>query len=124
MSRTSRTEWAKRVERWAESGLTAKEFAAETGLKASTLSFWKWRLGSEQRARSAAPEMTSAKRGRRGTAQRALPSVPTFVEMTPASTAVSRPLELVLRDELTLRVPVGFDEETLSRVLRLVGAAR
>ncbi len=91
MSRTSRSEWAKRVQRWAESGLTAKEFAAETGLKASTLSFWKWRLGSEQRAQVAAPEMTSAKRGRRGTAGRARPSVPTFVEVTPASTTPRTP---------------------------------
>ena len=46
MDRTSREEWAKRVERWGDSGLTAKEYAAEIGIKAHTLSWWKWRLSS------------------------------------------------------------------------------
>ena len=32
MARTSRAEWAKRVERWKESGLPAQEFGAETGV--------------------------------------------------------------------------------------------
>jgi hypothetical protein len=50
MSRTSHSEWAKRVQRWADSGLTAKEFDAETALKTSTLSYWKRRLGSTQQA--------------------------------------------------------------------------
>lgn len=49
MAKVDRAEWQKRVERWRDSGLSAKEFAAETGLKASTLSYWKWRLGAEQR---------------------------------------------------------------------------
>ena len=122
MSKTGRAEWSKRVQRWGESGLTAKEFAAETGLKASTLSYWKWRLGSEQRAPSQATAVT--KRGKRHGAERARASTPTFVELSrpPASSAV--PLELVLHESMTVRVPVGFDEATLSRVLRLVGAAR
>ncbi len=30
--------WAKRVARWSDSGLSAKEFASETGLNANTLS--------------------------------------------------------------------------------------
>ena len=52
MSRTSRAEWAKRVERWQDSGLTAKEYAAETGLNASTLSYWKRRLVSKAKGAS------------------------------------------------------------------------
>ncbi len=32
-----REQWAKRVERWKDSGLTAKEFAAETGINAQSL---------------------------------------------------------------------------------------
>jgi hypothetical protein len=31
MDRTSREEWAKRVERWGDSGLTAKEYAGRSG---------------------------------------------------------------------------------------------
>jgi hypothetical protein len=38
--RVGREEWAKRVERWADSGLTASEFAAELGINPRTLSYW------------------------------------------------------------------------------------
>jgi len=38
--RTARAEWAKRVERWADSGLTSKEFAAELGINPRSLVFW------------------------------------------------------------------------------------
>jgi len=122
MPRTSRSEWAKRVQRWGESGLTAKEFAAETGLKASTLSYWKWRLGSGQVARGS--HRATAKSAEPRRPERAHASGPTFMEVTPVPPTAAVPLELVLRDALTVRVPVGFDEDTLSRVLRLVGAAR
>ena len=37
MARATREMWAKRVERWADSELTAKEFAAEVGINAGTL---------------------------------------------------------------------------------------
>lgn len=42
--------WAKRIERWRDSGLTATEFAAEVGVNAKSLSHWKWRLhkGAQQ----------------------------------------------------------------------------
>ena len=30
---------------WRRSGLTAREYASERGLKASTLSWWAWKLG-------------------------------------------------------------------------------
>jgi hypothetical protein len=41
-NRASRDEWQKRVDRWKDSGLTAKEFAAETGINAGTLQFWSY----------------------------------------------------------------------------------
>ena len=48
MARDAREVWAKRVEQLADSGLTAKEFAAEIGVNANTLAGWKWRLSSRQ----------------------------------------------------------------------------
>lgn len=113
MSRTNRAEWAKRVERWRDSGLTAKEFAAETGLKASTLSYWKWRLGSQpKRSRRGAPAPGGMRAG--------------FVELerAPAVAAAPAALELLLAAGVVVRIPRGFDEETLSRVVRAVGTAR
>jgi hypothetical protein len=37
MAREKREVWAKRVQRWADSRLTAKEFASETGVNENTL---------------------------------------------------------------------------------------
>jgi hypothetical protein len=37
MDRESRETWAKRVERWRDSGLTAKEYAAELGINVRSL---------------------------------------------------------------------------------------
>jgi hypothetical protein len=44
MAKTTSAEWAKRVERWQDSGLTAKEFAAELNVNAGTLAYWKYKL--------------------------------------------------------------------------------
>src|SRR5437588_1547497 len=49
MARESRQVWVKRVERWRDSELTAKEFAAEIGINASRLQHWRWRLNAERR---------------------------------------------------------------------------
>src|SRR5512143_3004069 len=46
MARDAREVWAKRVERLVDSGLTAKEYAAEIGVNANTLAGWRWRLRS------------------------------------------------------------------------------
>jgi hypothetical protein len=46
--RTSREEWRKPVERWKDSGLTAQQYATELGIKASTLQYWKHRLGKPE----------------------------------------------------------------------------
>src|SRR5262249_27057562 len=45
----NREVWEKRIERWRESGLTAKEFAGEAGVNAGTLTHWKYRLAAERR---------------------------------------------------------------------------
>lgn len=42
--RLIREQWAKRVERWKDSGLSAKAFAAELGINARSLSWWRWQL--------------------------------------------------------------------------------
>jgi hypothetical protein len=44
--RESRMIWAERVARWKESGLSTRSFAELEGVKPSTLSFWKRKLGS------------------------------------------------------------------------------
>lgn len=73
--------WARRVARLERSGLSLRKFAAREGLKAGSLSFWKWKLAQQRSsaARAATP--------------------PKFVELTvterPAPAEVPR-LEVVL----------------------------
>ena len=122
MSRTSRAEWAKRVERWKESGLSAKEFAAETGLKASTLSYWSWKLASSGEVAGDQAESSSVMGGQK---RRRKSAAPRFVEVTaPAITTSPSMLELVLSGGVLVRVSAGFDEATLTRVVRAVEASR
>ena len=110
MGHEAREVWAKRVERWLESGLTLKEYASEVGVNPHTLAGWRWRLSLAQR--------TTA--------------VPTFVEVvstpearTPSAgrqeAAGSEPLELVLRDGHRIRIPVHFDAGALRRVVEALG---
>ena len=110
MERTSRETWAKRVERWQDSGLTAKEYAAEVGVNAHSLSWWKWRLSSGPKARERV-----LPRARRSTPRPPPTSPLTFVEMT--SAVVHESLEVVLPSSIRIRVPSTFDAPTLGRLL-------
>lgn len=113
MARETRETWKKRVERWAHSGRTAKEFAAEIGVNAHTLTYWKWRLSSEATRH---PRVAAT-------------AVPSFVEVVapllaaeaPPRSAVSQPLELLLPRGLVIRVPPSFDADALRRVVDVLG---
>jgi hypothetical protein len=108
--RTSRDEWKKRIERWRESGLTAEQYAAELGINAGTLKFWKYKLGR--------PE-TSA--GRRQPRQPKAPSVPLpLVEVRPVVVATASGFELDLSGGRRLRIPASFEAESLGRLLTVL----
>jgi transposase len=96
-----REEWAKRVERWKDSGLTAKEFAAELGINAGSLQQWAHQLkkGAVRAKRETAPHK----------------SAPRFVEVTPA-VAVPQGFDIRI-GRFTIAVPGGFDEGNLLRLL-------
>src|SRR5438105_5769662 len=99
--------WVKRVERRRDSGLTAKEFAAEIGVNANTLSQWRWRLAKEARECEAGNQP------------------PRFVEVIGTSSAKltrggeppPEPLEVVLPSGVRIRVTAAFDAATLRRVV-------
>lgn len=97
--RATRATWTKRVEQWERSGLSGADFAARMGVKEATLRHWKWQLGHDER----------------GDAKK-----PTFIEVTaPVSSRAA--LEVVV-GEVRVIVPVGFDEDTLRRLLGVVGS--
>ena len=108
--RESRDVWAKRVERWKESGLTARGFAAELGINQRTLSYCKYQLAKEgpsvRRARN--PRRTRSARG---------PKTPSFVAAQVREASV---VEVQVAD-VVLRLPVDVEAE---RVSELIGAVR
>ena len=108
MGQTSRETWAKRVERWKDSGLRAAEFAAEIGVTPSALSWWKWRLSKEGETQEASPR-------RRRRAKKVGISPVTFVEMSSPSAA--DPIEIVFPSGVRVRVPTGADTDSIARVL-------
>lgn len=103
--------WGKRVERLERSGLSVRTFAAREGLKAGSLSFWKWKLAQGQRPRAAPVSPIK------------------FVELTAAPAVTVAPaagagFEVVLRAGRTVRVPAGFDAAELGRLVVALEEAR
>ena len=113
MARADRATWAKRVERWKDSGLSAKEFGAEIGVSANSLSWWKWELGRKEQSR---PPKRRARR------RKTAVSPMTFVEM--AAPVRSNLLEVVFPSGILLRVPGAFDAEMLARVVEVLEKRR
>lgn len=118
-----RETWAKRVERWKDSGLSAKEFAAELGINARSLSWWRWQLSKTDTApRKRARRRRSATASTAITKPTATISPMTFVEMSaPISTDA---LEVILPTTVRVCVRPGFDDATLGRLLDVLEQRR
>jgi hypothetical protein len=118
MARATRAEWSKRVERWQDSGLTAKEFAAELDISPASLTFWKWKLRQTETGRTSMRGGARRREKSRGT------QTPTrFVQLVPAPDApvATSPLEVHTVNGVVLRVPKDFDEPALARLVNLLG---
>jgi hypothetical protein len=117
-TRVGREEWAKRVERWRDSGLTTAEFAAEVGISAKTLTYWAWTLKREATGekrvwpKKKRPVATPAAAG--ATARGA------FVEVS--SQVSQQRFELEVRGRRLL-IPHGFDAQQLSSLLQVLESA-
>jgi len=113
MERADRETWARRIERWKDSGLSVKEFAGELGVSPKSLAWWKWQLTKKD-----VPPGPRVRRARK----KAAISTLTFVEMSAAPTR--EPLEVVLASGVRIRVPVDFDPATLGRVVEVLDKRR
>jgi hypothetical protein len=113
MERVDRETWAKRVERWKDSGLSAAEFATEIGVTPKALSWWKWQLGKGEKRKATQ---------RRPRARKVALSPMTFVEMS--APARSDALELVLPGGVRILVRTPVDSDALGRVLDVLEKRR
>jgi hypothetical protein len=113
MERVDRETWAKRVERWKDSGLSAAEFATEIGVTPKALSWWKWQLGKGEKRKATQ---------RRPRARKVALSPMTFVEMS--APARSDALELVLPSGVRILVRAPVDSDALGRVLDVLEKRR
>lgn len=124
-SRVAREEWAERVERWRDSGLTCAEFSAELGVNARTLTYWKWVLGKEARGEKRKwPSRKTRSRVTRARATGLIPSAPPVVAGLIEVRAEPRDgrFELDLGAGRRLRVPASFDATELRRLLDVLEA--
>lgn len=103
--RASRDEWAKRVERWRDSGVSAEQFAAELGINAGTLKYWKYKLGEPV-------PMKKAGNGK-------LSLLP-LVEVHSAPVAQHAGFDIEVRGGRRVHVPAGFDADALKRLLAVL----
>jgi hypothetical protein len=108
---TAEAKWAKRVARCERSGLSIRTFAAREGLKAGSLSFWKWKLAQRRSSRPAQAAQVAPLR---------------FVELTAkaAPPIAAARFEVVLTSGRTVRVPEGFDAGELARLVGALEEAR
>ena len=118
MARETRAAWARRVERWQRSGLTADRFAEQEGVNARTLTFWKWRLKRDGAGHVAT---RSARRTEKQVS---------FVEVIAPRAAVSpgetrsTQIEVVLPIGYRVRVAAGFERGALVELLDVLEARR
>ena len=114
--REKRDVWAKRVERWKDSGLTCSEFCAEVGVNPRTLKYWSWRLQKDaapaaggaakgRRRVEAKSEVPAAQTLRKRTLTKKRAAEPTFMEVVTAPPEPpAEPVEITVRS-VTVRVP-------------------
>lgn len=98
------------MEEFTSSGRGLKAFAEEKGMSSSRLGWWRTKFARELRE---------------GAGRGAIPAfVPVLVAAGEGDHRKLRPLEVVLRTGQTVRVPEGFDERALRRLLAVLEGPR
>jgi transposase-like protein len=110
-ARVGRDEWRRRIDRWKDSGLTAKEFAAELGINAGTLQVWRYKLRGDRRQRPRTKASSDT-------------ILSSLVEVRPPVIAgVDHRLEIEVANGRRVRVGIGFDVDTLRALLAVLETA-
>ncbi len=108
--RRSRAEWTAEVARWRRSGLGAAEYAAERGLKRSTLLWWSCQLGLALAGPSPGTRASTS-------SVAFLPLRVREESSAPMPRVTSARIEVLLRNGRRIRVIGDVDAELLARVI-------
>jgi transposase-like protein len=123
--------WEEVLRRWREGGQSVRAFCRAAGVRESAFYFWRRELvcrghrdaagdGLRRRTRAATPVSRSSMR----VSPRHDPR-PAFLPVRvvqPCATAAAGNVEIVLAEGRTVRVPPGFDRQTLADVLAVLEA--
>lgn len=108
--------WRERIAGWEASGLSARAYCGEHGLKAN--SFYVWRRELRRRDGEAAPAGAGAEPAA------ALRTQPRFVALQIPRADGQAPIEIVLPGGAVVRVNGHADQATIAGVLRALHEAR
>jgi transposase len=101
-------EWAQRVDRWQQSGLSAAAYGAREGIPGDQLSWWKWHLGR----RGVAPQ--------REVALGKVRFVPARVVDRAAPARAGSQVEVVLGNGRLVRIVGAVDPKQLADTIRVI----
>jgi hypothetical protein len=108
--------WRRLLGQWRRSGLTGRDFCAEHQLSEPSFYAWKREIARRDQERTVGAQAATRVSAPPRPAAAALPA---FVPVTMA-TPVASTLEVVLSDGRLLRVPAGFDADTLRQLLAVL----
>lgn len=119
--RASRDQWRERVRRWRRSGKSADDFAAEIGVKPSTLTWWAWKVG--ETTKSGGSRRQKGRRRKRSVRSSSAAPV-SFVALQSTEPEPDVAVEVSLSNGHRLRVGRGSDAAMVERVLGTLLEAR
>jgi len=104
---STREKWREHVRAWRASGQSAAEYCGRAGLNPHTLSWWAWKLRSDDKP----------------TRPVRAPEAATFVELTALELPSRGRFEIEV-GSVVVRVPVDFEDNALRRILDTLEARR
>jgi hypothetical protein len=117
--------WRERIERWRQSGQSQAEFCQSQGISLTSLSHWKGELARRDQVRSSLRSTAPAAQTKEpqtsdlGWQQVSWPGGP--VTEPSGSIGEAQRLELVLPGGWSIRMGAEFEEESLRRLLGVLG---
>lgn len=123
--------WKLAVDEWRQAGTSVREFCRSNGLKESAFYFWRRELAKRQGlataesgtrpARTSAPKLETPPAASLSPTAMFLPLTLRSQETAASEISEAGAIEIVSGHH-RVRVSPGFDEETLSRLLRLLAS--